>query len=146
LIDLDEFARESNHIEGISGVSLEDTGSLSHLMSLPHLNVWDLERLVERIQPGALLRKNFGMDVRVGMHVPPGGGPYVPDRLKWILENLDDFTPFQAHQLYETLHPFTDGNGRSGRALWLWQMNDLDLSASLGFLHTYYYQSLSDER
>ena len=43
---------------------------------------------------------------------------------------LDAWT---AHCEYEALHPFTDGNGRSGRAIWLWLMHD----ASLGFLHRF---------
>ena len=36
-----------------------------------------------------------------------------------------------------------DGNGRSGRALWLWQMvNQHNYDMRLGFLHLWYYQSL----
>jgi hypothetical protein len=35
--------------------------------------------------------------------------------------------------------PTTDGNGRSGRALWLWCMRG---RAPLGFLHQFYYQTL----
>lgn len=55
-------------------------------------------------------------------------------------------TPYDVHQQYETLHPFTDGNGRSGRALWLWQMIRDGQRAQLGFLHTWYYQSLREAR
>lgn len=48
--------------------------------------------------------------------------------------------PFTFHKRYENIHPFADLNGRTGRAIWLHQMRD----APLGFLHTWYYQSLSD--
>ena len=48
---------------------------------------------------------------------------------------------YVLHCRYESLHPFTDGNGRSGRALWLWMMGGIE-EAPLGFLHTWYYQSL----
>ena len=48
----------------------------------------------------------------------------------------------ETHVRYELLHPFLDGNGRSGRALWLWLMGQ----APLGFLHTFYYQTLSAAR
>lgn len=49
-------------------------------------------------------------------------------------------SPFTTHLRYESIHPFSDGNGRSGRALWLWQMKG---RAPLGFLHQFYYQTLA---
>jgi hypothetical protein len=49
--------------------------------------------------------------------------------------------PLEAHVRYETLHPFTDGNGRTGRALWYWMMVGSS-RADLGFLHAFYYQTL----
>ena len=50
-----------------------------------------------------------------------------------------------THVEYETLHPFTDCNGRSGRMIWLWQMLKQDrLVAGLSFLHSWYYSSLEN--
>ena len=56
----------------------------------------------------------------------------------------NDATPYDIHRRYETLHPFMDGNGRSGRILWAWQMihHDIRPGLSLGFLHAFYYQTL----
>lgn len=55
-----------------------------------------------------------------------------------------ELTPMRAHVEYETLHPFMDGNGRSGRVLWAWQMRrDGRDPLQLGFLHAFYYQALN---
>jgi len=53
--------------------------------------------------------------------------------------------PYLIHHAYETLHPFMDGNGRSGRILWACQMlaHDYSPGLALGFLHCFYYQALS---
>lgn len=62
--------------------------------------------------------------------------------------------PYVVHHAYESLHAYTDGNGRSGRALWLWGMRRLyrgqtlkfDRVLRIGFLHCWYYQSLQFDR
>ena len=38
-----------------------------------------------------------------------------------------------------------DGNGRSGRVLWLYNMGGIE-RVPLGFLHTFYYQALDASR
>lgn len=80
-----------------------------------------------------------GLNVVVGRYRPPLGGPNIRATLQKLLRHPHD--PYLIHQAYEALHPFTDGNGRSGRALWLHMMGGPD-AVPLGFLHTWYYQSL----
>lgn len=45
------------------------------------------------------------------------------------------------------LHPFMDGNGRTGRAVWAWAMQrDGQDPFALSFLHRFYYQTLEYSR
>ena len=110
-------------------------------LALPKVSIQGLQELVSALEPGAVLRDRPGLNVRVGSHFPPPGGPEIRAALERLL--AANLGAWERHVEYETLHPFTDGNGRSGRALWLYDMGD---RVPLGFLHTFYYQSLSGNR
>ncbi len=142
--DAIKFITESNMIEGIhrEPTSCEVEAHLK-FMELEGVAIPDLEEFVSVYQPDARLRNQLGMNVRVGNHVPPAGGPEIYGQLAVRLEFLLENTPYQNHMYYEKLHPFTDCNGRSGRMLWMWQFARMD-ELPLGFLHTWYYQSLDN--
>lgn len=141
-----EFVKESNLIEGINHVAPLEVSATEAFLSLkePHIN--DLTALVHVYQPDAVLRDRRGLDVRVGNHYPPKGDPTIRFALENLLKDIRENAehPYILHQRYETLHPFTDGNGRSGRALWAWQMVNFNYwpGIDLKFLHAWYYQSL----
>jgi fido (protein-threonine AMPylation protein) len=143
-----EFVRESNRIEGIlRPPRQEEIDTHNWFMSLPKLTVEDVEKFVRVYQPVAVLRDRAGLDVTVGIHVPPTGSPYIREQLTHLLSELPyRWRPFEAHCQYENLHPFTDCNGRSGRAIWAWHMLRHQGGFPLGFLHTFYYQSLQGSR
>jgi hypothetical protein len=149
--DLVRFIRESNRIEGILREPTEaEIQTTALFLNHKVIHTLEVERLVMVYQPGARLRTKVGDDVIVGNHYPPAGGPEIKAQLKTLLAKIvaGSVTPYQGHQEYETLHPFLDGNGRSGRAIWLWQMlhEQRTRLLPLGFLHAWYYQSLSEGR
>jgi hypothetical protein len=132
------FIRESNKIEGILREPTQDEiDEYNRFIKLDRVTIKDLEEFVKVYQPDARLRCVYGLNVRVGNYYPPFGGPEIIEKLEEVLKIKDAFT---AHVAYEQLHPFTDGNGRSGRMLWAYLMDDMH---SLDFLHTFYYQTLN---
>jgi len=145
------FLEESNRIAGESRQpnEAEMEAALSFL-ELDEVAIADLARLVEVHAPDAVLRDRSELEVAGGGHEAPLGGPDVTDALDGLLAriNRSELTPHDAHCAYEVLQPFTDANGRSGRVLWLWQMERIGDSRhhELGFAHTFYYQSLAETR
>jgi len=143
-----DFIAESNAIEGIDSVQQSEIEEFYRFLNLDKITVEDLAQFVSVYQPGAKLRTKKGMDVRIGNHIPPAGSVNMTSKLQNILVHANEGTdPYEVHQMYESLHPFLDGNGRSGRMLWAWQMvNQKKYAFTRGFLHQWYYQSLDNRR
>ena len=132
-----DFVVESNKIENIiREPTREEIDELVRFINLGKITVEDLVKFVSIYQPDARLRDEYGMNVRIGNYYPPFGGPDIVETLRSLLGS--DYNVHRLHIEYEKLHPFSDCNGRSGRALWAWHMKDL----TGGFLLNFYYQTL----
>lgn len=129
-----DFIRESNRIEGLD---IRPGDFEAHEKFLAReVTVESLEDFVAEIAD-AYLRTMDSMNVRVGQHVAPRGGPGIRVALDAVLTISD---AYQQHCAYLTLHPFMDGNGRSARALWLHRRGGK--VPQIGFLQSFYYQAL----
>jgi len=67
--------------------------------------------------------------VKVGDYIAPPVDkvkPMMSDLLKWWNEGAKKISPVMSaaiiHHQFETIHPFADGNGRTGRMLSLWEL------------------------
>jgi Fic/DOC family len=139
-----DLVEESNRIEGIfrppTGAEIREH---ERFVRLENLSISELQTFVKIFQPHARLRSFPGMDVQVGSYVPPKGGEHIVAQLQALISDINSerVSPWDAHIQYERLHPFSDCNGRSGRAIWHFSIKKTPL-VSYGFLHAFYYQTL----
>lgn len=144
MINIQDFLRESLGIEGIRRDPTSDEVEATLVFLAAGLSVESVIALQAVYAPGNQLRDQDGMNVRVGGYVAPRGNQYMREQLEHVLDNAD---PWSAHVAFELLHPFMDGNGRTGRAVWAWLMLRRNEDPfALPFLHRFYYQTLAAQQ
>lgn len=120
------FLRESLAIEGLLRDPTQDELTNSEWFLRQPIALASLLHIQHIYAPGCPLRDRSGMNVYVGSHVPPLGGLGIEPALEAILEQAaSSNNPWRTHCAFETLHPFMDGNGRTGRILWARHMLSL---------------------
>lgn len=98
--------------------------------TIRHQDIFKLHRL---LAVGVMDQGRAGryrtVGVRVGKHIPPPAGDVsglMFELLEWWGKSAATFSPVLSsailHYQFEHIHPFADGNGRTGRALALWEL------------------------
>lgn len=64
------------------------------------------------------------VQVRVGNRLCPDHN-LVPTMLTSLVENGNELTPLEWYRKFELIHPFVDGNGRTGKILLNWRAGTL---------------------
>jgi hypothetical protein len=141
---LKEFLTESNAIEGEGPPTVPEVVAATMFTEAPSARLDLLAQYVQLTTRGAgRLRDQVGLDVRVGDHVAEPGGPELVRGFQFLLTR-EALSPLDLYRRFEHLHPFTDGNGRAGRLLWLKRRYDLGLPLVTSFLQELHYEVLGE--
>jgi len=97
---------------------------------LRHQDVLALHRIIAgEVMDQGQAGKYRTIGVRVGAYIPPPPGDVsglMDELLEWWNSAAPGLSPVLSsaivHYRFEAIHPFADGNGRTGRALALWEL------------------------
>lgn len=98
--------------------------------SIRHEDLFELHRiLADRVMDQGTAGSYWTISVRVGRHFPPAAADVsglMFELLEWWNKKSVELSPVLSsailHYRFECVHPFADGNGRTGRALALWEL------------------------
>jgi Fic family protein len=101
----------------------------AQLSAITHIKVLKLHRILAgEVMDQGMAGQYRTIRVRVGSYVPPPPErvrPMMSDLLEWW-NKREQISPILSsaivHHQFETIHPFADGNGRTGRMLSLWEL------------------------
>jgi Fic family protein len=98
--------------------------------TLRHEDIFKLHRLLAgKVMDQGEAGRYRTIQVRVGRHFPPAAADVsglMFELLEWWNKKAPELSPVLSssilHYQFEWIHPFADGNGRTGRALALWEL------------------------
>ena len=96
---------------------------------ITHAKVLKLHRIMtDKVMDQGAAGEYRTIRVKVGDHIAPAPGkvqPLMSELLEWWNKS-SKISPIMSsaivHHQFETIHPFADGNGRTGRMLSLWEL------------------------
>jgi len=141
---LEDFAKESDLIEG-EAFNRQHLYALEAILKKPLTKENLLAAHFTFAPDEEWAGKYRDINVMIGGHMTPN--PYMTKELmrNWFMD-LDDMNSFEAHVRFEKIHPFQDGNGRIGRAIWLKIALEEGFQQNRTFLHEFYYQTLTHSK
>lgn len=141
---LARFMVESNKIEGEAGLNPGDLEAARMFLVGPitERTLLACHRTLARHLDVPWAGRWRDCNVRVGGYVAPDHAE-VPGLMRRLFRSLPKLDSWEAHNKFETIHPFEDLNGRTGRLIWLHKALDEDYAGGIPFLRKYYYQTLS---
>ena len=97
---------------------------------ITHEEVFNLHRmLAEKVMEQGTAGRYRTIQVRIGRHLPPPAqdvSGLMFELLTWWNKESVKLSPVLSsailHYRFEAIHPFADGNGRTGRAIALWEL------------------------
>lgn len=98
--------------------------------TIRHEDIFDLHRLLAgKVMDQGEAGRYRTIQVRVGRHYPPAAADVsglMFELLEWWNKKAPELSTVLSssilHYQFEWIHPFADGNGRTGRALALWEL------------------------
>jgi hypothetical protein len=124
----EEVRRQGHNLETLDGI--ERVGWMLNAWSYALVrcsrpfefgDIIDIGKLVERYKNESGIRR---LHVRVGPRLCPH-----PNEVSTLLDNLmghaSDMKPLEFYKAFEEIHPFVDGNGRTGKVLLNWMNGTL---------------------
>jgi len=140
-----QFMLDSNTIEGENWLNPKDLDAVKYVVG------GGLKTEKRLLKVHKTLTEHLGVswsgkyrdcEVTVGGHATPAPSS-VPYMMHEFFDRLPKLRAWEAHNVFEAIHPFRDFNGRTGRLIWLSKaLKQYRDPFALPFLHRYYYETL----